>query len=443
MVNKLALFGGEPVRRRPFPTQNTIGEEEKHAVIEVLDSGVLSQFVAVYGPYFLGGPRVRKLEDEFAGRFKAKYAIGTNSATTALHAAVAAAGIGPGDEVIVSPYTMSASATSILMQQAIPVFADVQDDTFCLDPSSVRKRITPYTRAILVTHLFGHPANMKQLLEIAREYDLRLIEDAAQAVGATYEGKCAGAIGDAGIMSLNFHKIIHTGEGGVVLTNDEDIANRVRLVRNHGETSVEDMKLENIANTMGSNYRMTEIEAAIGVEQLHKLDALLEHRNRLAGYLTNQLTKLGKPVKPPVIYPNVTHSFYDYVVRLDERELGISRHTFAEALRAEGVTFNEGYVKPLYMLPLFQKKIAYGKDGCPWTCNHYRGNVSYDKGICPVTERLFEHELLWGDVCHSALTTEDMDDVADAFRKVMDNIPELEGWEKTLFRQLSSPETSG
>lgn len=435
MGEKLALFGGEPVRKRPFPKQNTIGEEEKRAVMEVLESGVLSQFVAVYGPYFLGGPRVRRLEADFAKRFKTNYAVGTNSATTALHAAVAATGIGPGDEVIVSPYTMSASATSVLMQQAIPVFADVQEDTFCLDPGSVRGRITPYTRAIMVTHLFGHPADMKPLLQIAREHGLRVIEDAAQAVGATYDGQFAGAIGDAGVMSLNFHKIIHTGEGGVVLTNDEDIANRVRLVRNHGETSVEDMKLENIANTMGSNYRMTEIEAAIGVEQLHKLDTLLEHRVRLASHLTSRLSRFGRGVSPPVIKPNVTHSFYDYVVRVNEEKLGISRHTFAEALKAEGVTFNEGYVRPLYLLPLFQKKIAYGPDGAPWTSGHYRGKVNYEKGICPVTERLDEHELMWGDVCHSALTTEDTDDVADAFGKVIDNLPELEEWEKRISRK--------
>jgi len=271
---------------------------------------------------------------------------------------------------------------------------------------------------------------MKRLIEVAREHRLRVIEDAAQAVGATYDGKYAGAIGDAGVMSLNFHKIIHTGEGGVVLTDDEDVANRVRLVRNHGETSVEDMKLENIANTMGSNYRMTEIEAAIGVEQLYKLNSLLEHRRILASYLSSHLAMFQERVIPPVIYPNVTHSFYDYVVRVNEEKLGISRHTFAEALKAEGVSFIEGYVRPLYLLPVFQKKIAYGENGCPWTCGHYRGNVSYNKGICPVTERLYEHELLCGDFCHSGLTTEDMDDVIAAFRKVIDNVSELEEWEK-------------
>ena len=431
MTNKLALLGGEPIRKQPFPHQNTIGDEEKRAVMEVLESGVLSQFVAQYGPTFYGGPRVRGLEAYFAERFGAKYAIATNSATTALHAAVAAAGLGPGDEVIVSPYTMSASATSILMQNAIPVFADVQEDIFCLDPRSIRERITPYTRGIMVTHLFGHPAKMKEILEIAEEHHLRVIEDAAQAVGATYDGKFAGAIGDAGVMSLNFHKIIHTGEGGVVLTNDEEIATRVRLVRNHGETIVEDMKLQNIANTMGSNYRMTEIEAAIGVEQLRKLDGLLQVRNLLASHLTKRLAEFHGLLNPPVIYPNATHSFYDYVIRVNEKALGVSRHAFAEAMKAEGVTFNEGYVRPLYLLPMFQKRIAYGENGCPWTCQ-YKGNVNYDKGICPVTERLYEHELLWGDVCHSPLTTEDIDDVADALRKVIDHASDLRVWENKV-----------
>jgi len=428
MASKLALLGGKPIRKDPFPYQNTIGKEEKRAVIEVLDSGVLSKFVGEYGPDFYGGPHVRKLEAAVASRFGARYAIATNSATTALQAAVAATGIAPGDEVIVSPYTMSASATSILMQNAIPVFVDVQDDIFCLDPVAIRQRITPYTRAIMVTHLFGHPANMRGIQKIAEEHNLRVIEDAAQAVGASYDGKFAGTIGDAGILSLNFHKIIHTGEGGLILTNNDDIARRAQMVRNHGENVVEKMALTEIANTMGSNYRMTEIEAAIGLEQFRKLNGLIAHRNRLAAHLTKRLNKLGE-VEPPVIYPNATHTFYAYAIKLDGEKLGVSRHTFTKALKAEGVAFNEGYVRPLYLLPMYQKRIAYGRDGFPWTSGHYKGKVTYERGMCPVTERLYERELIWADVCHHPLTLDDVDDVADAFEKVVDHISELKAWE--------------
>jgi dTDP-4-amino-4,6-dideoxygalactose transaminase len=399
--------------------------------MEVLDSGVLSQFLGEYGPEFHGGPRIKKIEAESATRFRAKHAIATNSATTALQVAVAAVGISPGDEVIVSPYTMSASATSILMQNAIPVFADVQDDIFCLDPQSIRERITPYTRGIMVTHLFGHPADMKPIMEIARAHNLRVIEDAAQSIGAVYNGTFTGTIGDAGVLSLNRHKIIHTGEGGIILIDHDEIAERARLIRNHGECVVEKMGWRDIANTMGSNYRMTEIEAAIGVEQLHKLDGLFAHRNRLAAHLTRRLEEFRDAVEPPVIYPNATHAFYVYAVKFKADRVGVRRHTFLQALRAEGIPFDEGYVRPLYLQPMYQKRIAHGNEGCPWTCAHYRGKVTYDKGICPVAERLNEGELLLSDICHHPLTTEDMDDVADAFKKVLNHAPDLRVWEQT------------
>jgi perosamine synthetase len=431
LTEELALLGGKPSRTRAFAYQNTIGEEEKRAVMEVLDSGVLSQFLGEYGPEFYGGFRVRRIEAEYAARFRAKHAVATNSGTTALHVAVAASGISPGDEIIVSPYTMSASATSILMQNAIPVFADIQDDIFCLDPSSIRDHLTPYTRALMVTHLFGHPADMKAIMEIARTHNLTLIEDAAQSIGAVCDGTFTGTIGDVGVLSLNRHKIIHTGEGGIVLTNDDVIAERARMIRNHGECVVEEKGWADVANTMGSNYRMTEIEAAIGVEQLHRLDGLFAHRNRLAAHLTHRLREFSDAVEPPVIYPNATHAFYMYAVKFNAERVGVSRHAFLQALQAEGIPFTEGYVRPLYLQPMYQRRIAHGNNGCPWTCGHYRGKVSYDKGICPTAERLNESELLLADICHYPLTADDMDDVANAFGKILDHAPDLNAWEQT------------
>lgn len=431
-MSRLALLGGQPIRTEPFALQNTIGEEEKRAVMQVMDSGVLSKFLGEYDPDFYGGPRVREVEAKFAERFRAKHAVSTNSATTALHVSVAAAGIGPGDEVIVSPYTMSASATSILMQNAIPVFADVQDDIFCLDPRSIREHITRQTRAIMVVHIFGHPADMGPIMEIAREHHLRVIEDAAQSIGATYAGRFTGTFGDAGVFSLNYHKIIHTGEGGIVLTNDDTLAERARMVRNHGECIVEPMGWTDIANTMGSNYRMGEIEAAIGVEQLRKLDFLFNYRNTLAAHLSRRLHGLEGMVTPPLIYPEATHAFYVYAVRLHPERVGVSRHTFASALKAEGIPFGEGYVRPLYLQPLYQRRVAYGGSGCPWTCGHYHGQVSYERGICPTAERLHAHELLLADICHYPLSTDDMDQVADAFEKVLEHVDELRVWEKEI-----------
>lgn len=422
MSARLAIFGGAPVRSRPFPPQATIDEEERRAVLEVLESGVLSQFLGEWSEDFMGGPRVRACEEAFAQRLGAEHAVAVNSATTGLHVGLAAAGIGPGDEVIVSPYTMSASAAVIVLQNAIPVFADIEDETFGLDPASVEERITEHTRALMVTHLFGHPARMDGLLEIARRHDLVIVEDAAQSIGATWNGRETGGIGTTGVLSLNYHKIVHSGEGGIVLTDESQIATRARLSRNHGEVVVEETDLPDIVNTIGSNFRMTEIDAAIAITQLGKLDRLLAGRREIAVYLTARLAELPG-ITPPMVRPEATHSFYVFPMTLEPEELkGVGRTDVARALAAEGIPVSEGYVKPLYLQAMYQQRLARGSRGCPWTCGHWQGEVSYAPGICPVTERLYERDLLLADVCRHPLTLEDAKDVADAFEKVMTNV---------------------
>ena len=286
MSSELAIFGGKPVREKPFLPYNTIGEEEKKAVMEVLDSGVLSNFYGSYDPRFYGGERVKKLEREWEEYFNIKYAVSVNSATSGLYTAVGAIGVEPGDEVIVTPYTMSASASAVLVYGAIPVFVDIEEDTFCLDPKKIKEAITPRTKAIIVVHLFGHPAKMDEILEIAKENDLKVIEDAAQAPGALYKGRHAGTIGDIGVFSLNCHKTIQSGEGGIIVTNNEEIAGRCQLIRNHGENVVKPLGITNLSNMLGWNYRMTEMEAAVASEQLKKLKSLNEVRIELANYLT-------------------------------------------------------------------------------------------------------------------------------------------------------------
>jgi len=421
-MKKLALFGGSPVRAKPFLDQQTLGAEEKAAVMEVLDSGVLSQFLGEVGPEFYGGPQVRRTEQAYADFFGVRHAVTTNAATTALHAAVAACGLGPGDEVIVPPFTMTASATAILMQNAIPVFADIHPETFCLDPQAVRRAITPHTRAIMMVDLFGQPAHWDEIRAIAQEYHLKVIEDAAQAAFARYHGRWAGTLGDIGVLSLNYHKIIHCGEGGVLLTSDPELARRAQLVRNHGEVVVDALGLSDITNTFGSNYRMTEIEASIARVQLGKLPGLFEHRARLARHLTRRLN--GLPfVSPPHLEPDVTSTYYLFAVTLaPEAEVG--RHLVVQALHAEGIPVSEGYVRPLYLQPMYQKRQAY-QHGCPWSCGHYQGAVSYEAGLCPVAERMQEAELMLLQVCHPPQTEADIDDVARAFEKVVDNLPVL------------------
>ena len=413
----LAIEGGQPVRRRPFPSCNTIGAEERCAVLEVLDSGVLSQFVGAWGPDFFGGPRVRALETAWAQYFGSRYAVSMNSATSCLYAAIGAAGVGPGDEVIVSPYTMSASAAAAIVYGAIPVFADIDPDTFCLEPRSVAERITDRTKAIIGVDLFGHPAPWADLRSIVAGRDIVLIEDAAQAPGATVDGQCAGTLGDIGIFSLNYHKTIHSGEGGVAVTNDPGLAERLQLIRNHGEAVVAARGTENIVNLVGFNYRMTEIEAAIALEQLRKLESLVLPRVAAADYLTGRLA--GWPgLTPPVVRPGVRHGYYVYALKYDASTAGADRGWFATALRAEGIPVNTGYVAPLYRQPMYQRGIAFGRHGFPF--RQTDGSTRcYPDGICPVTERMHERELVHLSFLHAGLMESDLDDVATAFEKVL------------------------
>lgn len=423
-MNKLAIDGGKPIRETPFPAYVTIGTEEKQAVAEVLDSTVLSKYLGTWSPDFYGGPRVQKLEREWEAYFGIKHAVSVNSATSGLYAAVGAAGVGPGDEVIVSPYTMTASATAALVYGAIPVFADIDPDIFCISPESIRKCITASTKAIIVVDIFGHPAEMDEIMQIAREHKLIVIEDAAQAPGAQSRGRFAGTLADIGVFSLNYHKTIHTGEGGIVVTNSDDLAERLQLIRNHGEVVVKEKGTQNIINMIGYNYRMTEIEAAIASEQLKKLEPLVARRIEIADYLTERLSVFPGLI-PPVVRADVRHGYYLYVMRYEASKTGVPRDRFVAALKAEGIPMVKGYVEPLYLEPVYQQRIAFGKDGFPFTYSGYKGQVSYDLGICPITERMYYQEVIYTNLCHAGLSQADLEDVVNAFQKVYDNISSL------------------
>lgn len=406
------------IRKKPFPKHPVIGAEEKKGVLEVLKSGALSGFIAKAGDFFLGGPKVKTFEKLLCRYFNVPFAMTVNSATAGLHAALAASNIGPGDEVIVPPYTMSASASAVLMCNAVPRFVDIRRDNFCLDPVQIEKNITPRTKAIVVVHLFGHPAPMDEIMLLAKKHGLFVVEDCAQAPAAKYKGRFVGTYGDAGVFSLNQHKTITTGEGGWVLASREDVALKVRLVRNHGEAVVEDMGCEDIVNTLGWNYRMTELEAAVAIGQFKKLNKLTRHRQMLAKYLSKKLK--GTPgLTLPVTLPGCTHAYFVYPVRYDAKAAGIPRGEFIKAVTAEGVPFGQGYVKPLYLAPLYQKQICSGPDGWPFTSIPESERPSYEKGICPVAEALHENELIHTNVCYYPATVRDMRDVVKAVKKVL------------------------
>jgi dTDP-4-amino-4,6-dideoxygalactose transaminase len=412
-LSKLALLGGRPVLERPLPPYRSIGAAERAAVARVLDSGRLSGFYGTWGDEFFGGPEVRALEAAWRHRFGTGHAVTVNSATSGLIAALGAVGVGPGDEVIVPPFTMSATAIAPLFYGAIPVFADVEPDTFCLDVACVSRCLTPRTRAIVAVDLFGHPARIGQLRRLADERGLMLIEDAAQSPLAAEGERLAGTVGHVGVFSLNVHKHVQSGEGGVCVTADESIARRLALIRNHGENAVESLGLREIDNLVGFNFRLTELSAAVARAQLAAIDEHVERRTTAAARLSEGIRGLPG-LAAPVVREACRHVYYLWTVRCDAGRLGVTREAFSRALAAEGVPHFNGYVRPLYMLPVFQRRVAIGSGGFPFTLS----TRQYPPGLCPVAETLYASELICLEVCAFDLDGDAIDRLAEAIRKV-------------------------
>ena len=420
-INKLALFGGNKVIKKPFIRYNPIAKEEKTAALNVIESGVLSKFLGEWSPEFFGGPKVQEFERQCEVFFDVKHAVVVNSWTSGLIMSVGAIGIEPGDEIIVTPWTMSASATAILHWNAIPVFADIDKKTFCLDPKSIEENITPYTKAIMVVDIFGHSANMKSIMKIAKKYNLKVISDTAQAPGAIYYGKYAGTLADIGGYSLNYHKHIHTGEGGILVTNSDLFADKLRLIRNHAEVVVESKGNEDLTNMVGFNFRLGEIECAMGIEQIKKLPNLVKNRQKIAERLTAGLSGL-KGLQLPYVENQCTHVYYSYPMILDVKMLNLSKEKIAQALLAEGVSGIATKYQNIHLLPMYQEKIAFGSKGFPWTSEFCKRDVNYSKGICPVAESLQDDSFLAFGICHYELQNSDVDLIIKAFQKVWANL---------------------
>ena len=420
----LAILGGPKTIKKPIDRYNSIGIEEIEAAKSVVESGVLSQFLGCWDDDFYGGPKVQQFERECEAYFNVKHAITVNSWTSGLVAAVGAIGIEPGDEIIVTPWTMCASATAILHWNAIPIFADIESETFCLDLASVEDNITSKTKAIMSVDIFGHSADMDGLTSLAQKHNLKIISDTAQAPGAFYHGKYAGTLADIGGYSLNYHKHIHTGEGGILVTNDDELADRMRLIRNHAEAVVEDKGVTSLNNMIGHNFRLGEIECAIGIEQLKKLKELVTTRQRAAERLAEGLKDLTG-LRLPIINDDCTHVYYVFPLIVNVDKLGVSRDLIIRALEAEGVSgLTSGYAN-IHLLPMYQKKIAYGSHGFPWTLREARQNINYTKGICPVAEELHEKTFIGFQMCLHELSSNDIDLIVSAFRKVWENLDDL------------------
>lgn len=323
--------------------QPNIGEAEKQAVMEVLDSGQLVQ-----------GAKVAAFEEAFAGFLGVKHAVATTNGTTALTLALLTCGVGPEDEVIIPSFTFVATATSVLSVNAKPVFVDIEDQTFCMNPETIEAAITPHTKAIMPVHLYGHPANLVAIAKIAEKHGLRLIEDAAQAHGAAIHDRMVGGW-DVAAFSFYPSKNMTTGEGGMLTTNNDDLARLARMIRNHG------MSQQYFHEVIGFNLRMTNILAAIGLAQLGRLPAWNESRIANAAYLSERI----KTVRPPVVAPGYRHVFHQYTVVAPE---GADRDGMVKRLNDQGIGTRVYYPLPVHAQPVF-KKMGYGDLDLPVTSN--------------------------------------------------------------------------
>lgn len=376
-MSQLALSGAKPaigsLKHVRWPV---LSAEDKSAVLSVLERGVLS------GPF---APEVRALEQEFAAYLGSKYCIATNSGTAALHAALAALGVGPGDEVISPAFSFVATALSALHHNAVPVFVDVETETWGMDPALLEKAITPRTRAIVPVHIHGTPCNLKAILAIAEKHGIPVVEDACQAHGAEYHGKKVGTFGKFGAFSLQSSKSLACGEGGLLVMDDPEMLDRANRTRMFGENVPQsdaanyrvDRPLD--ANraydsvTMGWMYRTNEMSAALARSQLKRLDFWNANARKNADFLSRELAKLPG-VLPPVIPAGTTSSFHKYRVLLDASKVGIVgdqaapkrvRAAVQKALIAEGVDAVLWQSQPVPAQTLFREKVGYGK-GWPW-----------------------------------------------------------------------------
>lgn len=425
---KLAIRGGAPVRTRPFPEWPEVTREDEEAVSGVVRSGRWWMYAyesgELAGETVEGGSTVEAFERAFADAQHVEYCLATTSGSGALEIACRTIGLQPGDEVITTPYTFVASSSCILNAAAIPVFVDVEADTYNIDPNLVEEKVTDRTRAILPVHFGGNIADMSALTDIAQRHGLKVIEDSAQAQGASLEGgRWAGGLGDIGIFSLQQSKLLTCGEGGIVSTNEEELAELAWSLRHYGRER-EGLWYEHFR--LGWHYRMTELQGALLLTQLRKLPEQNLRRARNAATLFQMLETI--PGLEPCRQNREADRkvFYLVILRYDSRAWdGLSRATLLEALRAEGIPCLEGYTFPLYENPIFAS-IDFNGSTSPYRIGRDSVIDFQDyRGTCPVAERACRGESIW--LTHDLLlgSEEDTSDIARAFEKLYDHREEL------------------
>ncbi len=427
MAEKLALCGGKKLLADDFfKAWPPAHQQDRDYVMAVLDRGLSSAIT----------PDIAALEKEWAAYVGTKYALATNSGTAALHMCVAACGIGPGDEVLVPAFTFLASATCVLHHNAIPIFVDVDPETMLIDVSKIEAKITERTKGIIPVHLNGVAADMDPIMAIAKKHNLVVIEDAAQAHGSLYKGKKVGGFGDMAGFSINQWKHLSAGDGGLLVTNNEELRDKAEMVRQFGESVHKGKQREYNSYTMGWMYRTTDLVAAFARSQLTRLDEMNAKRIQNCEILDRELSKI-KGIRLQRIPEGSKAMYWFYMTWLSSEDLGLDvepakfRMAVQEALRAEGVNAGLWQTRPVPRQAIFAEKVGYGK-GCPWTCSHYTGDVNYADEEYPGAQSICDHTVWipWGFAPPNGPA--EMDGIVAAYHKVFDNIDAVVAHAATL-----------
>ena len=417
------LLKGKKTSDAVFSTKPHVLDGDKEAVMRVIDNGCLSDFFGSTGDKFLGGEEVINFETKWSTTLDYKYAISTNSWSTGLISCLKACRISYGDEVICTPLTMSATTSSILEVGAIPIFCDIEDKNYNINPELIEDCITHKTKAIMVVHLFGHPVDMPKITRIAKKHSLHVIEDAAHAPMAQIDNAYVGGLTSIGGFSMNYHKHIHCGEGGVIVTNNELLAKRAQLIRNHGENAIENCNLLSDEFIIGSNYRLTEIQAAIGSNQINFLDQCIKHRNNLHYIMEEELNEVKHILETPNIEKNCTHSFYCYALKFKEVPGKLNRKTFVNMVNGEFATgsnwdqipLSEGYTKPLYMNKIYKEPNI--DNSLYPVLREYKNYYKYLK--CEVAENAHFKSLILSPIMHEGNDADQIRLLCQAIKKII------------------------
>jgi dTDP-4-amino-4,6-dideoxygalactose transaminase len=412
MPNTLALLGGTPVRKKPFTSWPIFGQTEEKRLLRTLHGGNWGR---------LDGREVAEFEGRFAARHGCRHGVAVVNGTVSLRLALLAAGLEAEDEVIIPSYTFFSTASAVVEANAVPVFADIDLDTFNLDPKAVEAALTPRTRAIIPVHFAGQPAEMKPLLALARKRKLTVIEDAAHAHGASYLDQPAGSLGHCGSFSFQSSKNMTSGEGGILTTNDEALAESCRSLQNCGRSAT---GLWYEHHVISGNYRLGEFQGAILNAQLDRLEAQTKTRDRNGQYLAAGLGELPgiHPQKRPASCTR--HSYHLFMLRIDANAFGATRDAVLKALQAEGIPCSAGYGFPLYQQPMFRKK-AFG----PFLPTA-GAKLDYARVRCPNSELICREQCVWLQQSLLLGPRADMDDIARAFEKVHENREALNRWSR-------------